>query len=200
MKSGPEFITELSKDDEIKNIPFVFLSRRDEPDVVTNALELGAEDYLTKPVKVDVFCAKIKKMLARLKAERKVGPSQPVGVSGSLSEMSLPDIIQILGAGRKTGKIVLKNNGQTAEIFMEEGRVVNALFEGLKGEEAFYKILYWNGGTFMVDPSAQITERLISMSNDSLMLEGYRRMDEEMAAKGGGTPDQDISMDGGDFM
>jgi len=199
VKSGQEFVSELTKDAETKNIPFVFLSRRDEPDVVTSALELGAEDYLTKPVKVDVFCAKIKKMLARLKAERKVAPSQPVGVSGSLSEMSLPDIIQILGAGRKTGKIILKNNGQSAEILMEDGRIVNAFIDKLKGEDAFYKILWWNEGTFTVDPTVQITERLINMSNDSLMLEGYRRMDEEMAQKGGGG-DQDISMDGGDFM
>jgi len=199
VKSGQEFVSELIKDEETKHIPFVFLSRRDDPDVVTSALELGAEDYLTKPVKVDVFCAKIKKMLARLKAERKVAPSQPVGVSGSLSEMSLPDIIQILGAGRKTGKIILKNNGQTAEILMEDGRIVNAYIDELKGEDAFYKILWWNGGTFTVDPTVQITERLINMSNDSLMLEGYRRMDEEMAQKGGGG-DQDISMDGGDFM
>jgi len=197
-KSGPEFISELTKDDETKNIPFVFLSRRDEPDVVTSALELGAEDYLTKPVKVDVFCAKIKKMLARLKAEKKVAPSQPVGVSGSLSEMSLPDIIQILGAGRKTGKIILKNNGQTAEILMEEGRIVNAFIDELKGEEAFYKILFWSGGTFTVDPTVQITERLINMSNDSLMLEGFRRMDEKLAQKG--EAQGDISMDGGDFM
>ena len=198
-KSGPEFIAELTKDEDTKNIPFVFLSRRDEPEVVTSALELGAEDYMTKPVKVDVFCAKIKKMLERLKAEKKVAP-QPVGVSGSLSEMGLPDIIQILGAGRKTGKIILKNNDLGAELFMEDGRIVNAIINDLKGEEAFYKILFWNEGNFTIDPTVKITERLINVSNDSLMLEGYRRMDEEIAAKGGEVPNQDISMDGGDML
>lgn len=197
-KSGTDFVAELTGNEETKNIPFIFLSRRDEPEVVTAALELGAEDYMTKPVKVDVFCTKIKKMLERLRAEKKVAPSQPVGVSGSLSEMGLPDIIQILGVGRKTGKIILKSNGQGAEIFMEDGRIVNAIINDLKGEEAFYKILYWNEGSFSIDPSVQITERLINMNNDSLMLEGYRRMDEEIEAKGGKIPDQDLSMDGGD--
>ncbi len=197
-KGGLEFIADLTKDDEIKGIPFMFLSRRDEPGVVTKALSLGAEDYITKPVKVDVFCAKINTMLSRLKAEKKVAVAQPVGVAGSLSEMSLPDIIQILGVGRKTGKIVLKNGDQSAEIHMEEGRIVNALIDNLKGEDAFYKILYWNEGAFNIDPNIAITDRLINISNDSLMLEGYRRMDE--AAHGKEAGDQDITMDGSEFM
>jgi len=197
-KGGFDFISELTKEEAIKGIPFVFLSRRDEPRVVTQALSLGAEDYITKPVKVDVFCAKINTMLSRLKAEKKVAVAQPVGVAGSLSEMSLPDIIQILGAGRKTGKIILKSGDQSAEIHMEEGRIVNALIDNLKGEEAFYKILYWSEGTFTIDPNIVITDRLINLSNDSLMLEGYRRMDEALHGKE--TGDQDITMDGGDFV
>jgi hypothetical protein len=112
--------------------------------------------------------------------------------------MSLPDIIQILGVGRKTGKIVLKNGGQSAEIHMEEGRIVNALIDNLKGEDAFYKIIYWNEGAFNIDPNIAITDRLINISNDSLLLEGYRRMDE--AAHGKGAGDQDITMDGSEFM
>jgi len=197
-KTGLEFISEMTKMEEIGSTPFVFLSRRDDPRIVTQALSLGAEDYISKPVKVDVFCAKINTMLSRLKAEKKVAVAQPTGVSGSLSEMSLPDIIQILGAGHKTGKIILKNKDQSAEIHMEDGRIVNALIDNLKGEEAFYKILYWNEGNFTIDPNIVITERLINLSNDSLMLEGYRRMDEALHGKE--TPDQDINMDGGEFV
>jgi len=195
-KTGLEFISELQKEEkEGKAIPFVFLSRRDEPEIVTKSLDLGAEDYITKPIKVDVFCAKVKTMLNRLKAERKVA-QKPVGVSGSLSEMSLADIIQILSAGRKTGKIILRNQEQSAEIHMEDGRVINALIDNLKGEEAFYKILYWSEGTFTIDPNIEISERLINLSTDSLMLEGYRRMDEEQHTKEGG----DITLDGGEFI
>ena len=81
---------------------------------------------------------------------------------------------------------------------MEEGRIVNASTENLKGEEAFYKILYWNEGIFTIDPNISINERLISLGNDSLMLEGYRRMDEALHGTAAG--DQDITMDGGEFV
>ena len=197
-KSGLEFISELKEDEKTRSIPFIFLSRKDDPSVVTKALDLGAEDYITKPIKVDVFCAKIKTMLARLKEEKKVAVPQPVGVTGSLSEMSLPDIVQILGAGRKTARVTLENNGKTAYIYLEDGRVVNAEIDDLKGEEAFYKILWWNEGTFTIDPNVEITERLINMSNDSLMLEGFRRMDEELKEKG--ELDEDLTLDGEDFI
>jgi len=50
----------------------------------------------------------------------------------------------------------------------------------------------------MVDPNIAITERPISLNNDSLLLEGYRRMDEAAHGKEGG--DQDITMDGSEFV
>jgi hypothetical protein len=81
---------------------------------------------------------------------------------------------------------------------MEDGQVVNASVDDLKGEEAFYQILYWNEGTFTIDPTAEISERPITVSYESLMLEGYRRMDE--AVKEGGGSDDEIQLDGSDFI
>ena len=50
-------------------------------------------------------------------------------------------------------------------------------------------------GTFSIDPSQKDFERLINLSIDSLMLEGFRRMDED--GRGGGYED-DIELDGTD--
>ncbi|OGP59151.1 MAG: hypothetical protein A2V67_07580 [Deltaproteobacteria bacterium RBG_13_61_14] len=197
-KDGFAFVAELQADEKTREIPVVFVSRHDDTKSVMRGLDLGAEDYITKPVKVDVLCAKVGTMMTRLKAEKKV-PAPAAGVTGSLTEMSLPDIIQILGAGRKTGLVTLTDNGRQAQIFLEEGRIVNAKMDDLKGEEAFYKILFWNQGTFSIDPTVEISERLISMSNDSLMLEGFRRMDEAARGEAGGDKG-DITLDGSDFF
>lgn len=193
--SGFDMIEKLKADPETKDIHFVFLSKNDSSEAVTQGLQLGAEDYMTKPVKLDILGAKINTMMSRLKAEKKTAPAAS-GVTGSLSEMALPDIVQILGAGRKTGWINLEDNGKTAHIEMEEGTVANAIIDDLKGEDAFYKILYWTKGTFSIDPTGTVTERLINMSNDSLMLEGFRRMDEGVH----GASEEDIALDGSDFF
>ncbi len=194
--SGFDMIEKLQSDSATRDIPFIFLSKKDDAASVNKGFQLGAMDYITKPIKVDILGAKINTMMSRLSAQKKSTASTSGGVSGTLSEMGLPDIVQILSAGRKTGRITLENNGETCYIDMENGQVVNASVDDLKGEEAFYKILYWNEGSFSIDPSVEITERLITLTSESLMLEGFRRMDEEMDGKGG----DDIQLDGSDFF
>ena len=49
------------------------------------------------------------------------------GVSGSLREMGLPDIVQVLFHGRKTGKLNVKRAGKLGEIHFLEGAIANAV-------------------------------------------------------------------------
>ena len=91
----------------------------------------------------------------------------------------------------------MENSGESCTIDIEDGNVVNASVDDLKGEEAFYQILYWTKGNFSIDPSAEVKEKPITMSYESLMLEGFRRMDEASEAGGG---EDDIALDGSDFF
>jgi DNA-binding response OmpR family regulator len=55
----------LKRDPDLSRVPFVMLTgRQEEIDVVT-ALELGADEYLTKPIRVRELMSRIKKMLNR---------------------------------------------------------------------------------------------------------------------------------------
>jgi CheY-like chemotaxis protein len=193
-QSGFDMIQKIRQDPETDDIPFIFLSKSDDSNNVNRGFHLGAEDYLIKPVKVEVLGAKINSMMSRLKAKRKAAPAA-AGVTGQLSEMGTPDIIQILGAGRKTGRISLEGPDQSASIFMVEGQVTNAFIDDLKGEEAFYQILRMTEGSFSIDPNAEPPERLINQSIDSLMLEGFRRLDEDGLVA---PAEDDIQLDGTD--
>ncbi len=56
----------IKRDPDLNRIPFVMLTgRQEEIDVVT-ALELGADEYLIKPIRVRELVSRIKKMLTRL--------------------------------------------------------------------------------------------------------------------------------------
>lgn len=54
-----------------KNIPVVFLTAKDDEDDIVNGLELGAEDYITKPFSSKELLARIKKILLK-KAKNKI--------------------------------------------------------------------------------------------------------------------------------
>jgi hypothetical protein len=48
------------------------------------------------------------------------------GLTGSLKTMSLPDLLQWAGAGRKTGTLVLRNDSLQKQIYFQEGAIVGS--------------------------------------------------------------------------
>ena len=154
-------------------VPVIVLARRSDGASVDRGFELGAADYVVKPVAPDVLVAKARQILSRA-AE----PASGRGVSGSLTEMSLPDVVQILSNGRKTGRLLLRSAGKSGEISFGEGAIWDARFGELSGEDAFYALVTLTTGDFRLDPEHVPKERKIQHSTESLLLEGMRRLDE----------------------
>ena len=55
---------------------------------------------------------------------------------GSLKELPLPDIIQLVSVSGKTGKFTLTRDGDRGFIFLKNGQMVHAVVGDLIGEEA----------------------------------------------------------------
>lgn len=156
-------------------LPWLVLTRRQARDDARQSFELGVIDYVLKPAITEVLVAKLKKAVER-RSPSSSGPA--VGVSGSLAEMSLPDLVQILWHGRKSGALRLRRGAESGEVHFAEGMVVNAMWGKLRGEEAFYGMLRISDGEFAFDPNYKAEEVLIQASPESLLLEGMRRLDE----------------------
>jgi response regulator RpfG family c-di-GMP phosphodiesterase len=154
-------------------LPFVFLSHKADSETVQRGFELGADDFITKPASPEVVALKINRVLQGPGRKRKHG-----GVSGSLTEMSLPDVVQILFHGRKSGKLAISSEGKRGEIHFCDGQIYDASFGDELKEEAFYEMLLLTGGDFELDPNFKPTERKIELGPESLLLEGMRRLDE----------------------
>jgi response regulator RpfG family c-di-GMP phosphodiesterase len=154
-------------------LPWLVHTRRKGRDDAQQSFELGVIDYVIKPAVTEVLVAKLKKAV-----EKRIAPTPAHGVSGSLAEMSLPDLVQILWHGRKTGALRLRRGDDAGEVHFSEGMVVNAMWGKLRGEEAFYAMLRISDGEFALDPNFRSEEVLITQSPESLLLEGMRRLDE----------------------
>ncbi len=97
---------------------------------------------------------------------------------GSLKELPLPDIIQLVSVGGKTGRFTLTREGEEGVIFLRNGNIVHAHVGDLAGEEAVYALAIWNDGEFVFAPSEETGEQTIKRSNTNLLMEAARRSDE----------------------
>lgn len=100
------------------------------------------------------------------------------GFVGAVSGMSLADIIQVKGGNRYSGCLIVEQKGNTGVIFFRDGDIVHAEQGRLNGEEAFYAVMGWIGGTFRSEPKVSTTSRTINQPIGFLILEALRRMDE----------------------
>jgi response regulator RpfG family c-di-GMP phosphodiesterase len=153
-------------------LPWIFLTGRAGGSDAARAFESGVADYVTKPVSADLLIAKIKQIIER-EASGRAG-----GVTGSLSEMGLPELIQVLTQGRKTGALKIRGAHDAGELHFVQGNVYNGLYANSRGAEAVYSMLGLKEGTFMFDPNFEAPQRLITESPEALLLEGMRRSDE----------------------
>ena len=97
---------------------------------------------------------------------------------GSLAELHLPDIIQLISVSGKTGVFHLSDGHLKGQIYLHEGKIVHAELDDTYGEEAVYALAIWSQGEFRFEPGTPTDHRTISKSNTNLLMEAARRLDE----------------------
>jgi CheY-like chemotaxis protein len=178
---GYELVRRMKDKPEHAHIPVVFLTSQKSIEDKIRGLELGVEDYLTKPIFVRELIARVNLLLAR-RTQEKMATAMPMSrrtrLSGSLEDMGVVDLLQTFEISRKTGVGKIGNGRKEARIYFRDGKVVDAELGRLRGEEAVYRALIWTTGTFEVDFCPIDREDIIPTSTQGLLMEGMRRVDE----------------------
>lgn len=178
---GYELVRRMKDRPEHAHIPVVFLTSQKSIEDKIRGLELGVEDYLTKPIFVRELIARVNLLLARRTQER-MATAMPMSrrtrLSGSLEDMGVVDLLQTFEISRKTGVGKIGNGRREARIYFRDGKVVDAELGRLRGEEAVYRALIWNSGHFEVEFCPIDREDIIPTSTQGLLMEGMRRVDE----------------------
>lgn len=176
---GFELCRQLKQDPKLATIPFIFLTGQKSIDFKIKGLELGVDDYLTKPIYIKEILTRIK-ILFDKKEKEILEKRDPRGnFSGTLADMGVVDLIQTIEIGRKTGVIHFSHpHNKTGTIYFKNGKVIDAELGSLHGEAAVYRLIVWNDGTFEIDFSAHDHTDAIALSTQGLLMEGMRRLDE----------------------
>jgi DNA-binding response OmpR family regulator len=168
-------LLERMRESSHAQVPLMFVTSERAQSSVNRGLELGAADYVVKPASAAVVAAKAGRMIANSRAKKPGGR----GVSGSLQEMALPDLIQIIASGRKSGILKVSGAASQGELMFQGGSIHDARFGELAGAEAVYGILRLTEGDFTLEPETTPVEDVIGIPTHHLLLEAMRRLDEE---------------------
>ncbi|MCP3103775.1 response regulator [Myxococcus sp. K15C18031901] len=175
---GFELCKALKSDERFKFIPFVFLTSQKSVEFKVRGLELGGDDYLTKPIYIKEIVTRVKMILQKAEKERiEKRETTKGGFGGSLADMGVVDLVQTFEIGRKTGVISIQGE-RTGTVYFKEGRVIDAELGRLKGENAFYRLLNTFEGQFDVQFTSLDRPERIEISTQGLLMEGMRRLDE----------------------
>ncbi|UQA56460.1 response regulator [Polyangium aurulentum] len=182
---GYALVRRLKERSEWASIPVVFLTSQKSIEDKIRGLELGVEDYLTKPIFVRELIARVNLLLARrtregiaTKQQHQTGRDDRTRFSGRVADMGVVDLLQTFEVSRKSGICHIRNAGQEAHVFFRDGKVVDATLGRLVGEEAVYRALLWNDGSFEVEFCRVDNTDVIGTSTQGLLMEGMRRVDE----------------------
>lgn len=99
-------------------------------------------------------------------------------LSGNLGDFGLPDIVQLVAFGRKTGALQVEDGRGGASLYFEDGNVVHAEHRGEEGERAAYSLLGIQDGHFRFQSEIAAPGRTLSMDPTNLILEAARQLDE----------------------
>jgi DNA-binding response OmpR family regulator len=177
---GFELCRSLKADSELAAIPMVFLTGQNAIEHKIRGLELGVDEYLTKPIYIKEILTRIRILLQkkeRAGIEAKRDPN--TRFSGSLADMGVVDIIQTIEVSRKSGLVHFSaEEGRQATIYFRSGKVIDAEAGHLQGEEAVYRLLTWSEGEFELLFRTVRRKESILVSTQALLMEGMRRLDE----------------------
>ncbi len=161
-------------------IPFIFLTAEAAIENKIRGLELGVDDYLTKPIYIKEIVTRINILLQKRQRvrfeERRDGRTR---FAGRVADMPVVDVIQTIEISRKSGVIqFVGDRGRQAAIYFRDGRVIDAEAGALQGEDAVYRLLTWSEGEFEVVFRTVRRREAIATSSQGLLMEGMRRLDE----------------------
>ena len=162
---------EVLRDNPRTGAAHAFVMGRGDP-ARLSALDARAEPLL-KPFNAEEVAARVDEVL-----RARLGPKREPMLHGDLEQVAMFDLFQVFAANRRTGCLRIEGALATGEVFVSDGRIVDAVYGGATGEKALYRMLAVARGRFVFAPGVEPEVTRIDLPTDHLLMEGARRNDE----------------------
>ena len=193
---GFQVAERLKQDPATADIPLVFVSALGTASHKVRGLDLGAEDYLSKPIDPEEIKARVRSILRRTRRTAPpaapetaaVPPAPAAGQAtvGQLHAMPLPTLIRWMELERRDARLVLRRGDEEGSLIFRGGQIRQAGQGTRRSEAAVYQLLSWQEGSFNLLPGLEgvaTPEGEVQTSNEELLREGARRLEEAPALR-----------------
>lgn len=102
-----------------------------------------------------------------------------MAIEGNLKDMSLVDIVQLNCRSKAEARVALRRDERTGAIYFANGQVVHAEHGSDRGKEAFYQLMQWREGDFVIERDVSSPQQSIQIPWTGLLMQTLQRIDEE---------------------
>lgn len=141
---GFQTIEILRNNPQTSEVPVLFLTSLDRQYLKVKGLDLGADDYITKPFNGTELIARIKGILRR----KEHNPTQQSALSGDIREIGFGDLLQNISQSGKDGKIEFSD--MDGELTVSGDIILSARQGKHGGMEALLRLILLEHGHFTV--------------------------------------------------
>lgn len=134
-------------------------------------------EYITRPLSIEQLTLSIRNLL--LETAPAVVAEEVRGLTGTLEDFNLIDIIQILSLGLKTAKVEITHGRETGMLFLLRGKIVYASAGSLRGPDAFFELIRWKKGFFYIMHGHSIDEVNVTVDTMHLLMDACSTMEEK---------------------
>lgn len=165
---------------DTKNVPIVFLTTLGSEQDRIRGYEAGVDDYISKPFIDEELVARVRRVVARARAEHGLREHDEYGMSGDLRQVSVASLLAFAEAERRSGLVTLHGPRGEASVGLHQGVVISVdLPEGNEAPlfERLIEIIDWDVGRFDLS-EGELVDRGEAVIVQQALLEHARRKDE----------------------
>ena len=158
-------------------LPIILTSA--DPSLAARALEAGADEFLRKPILLRELVRRAQSLLEARELRQGAATDS---IRGSVRDLGLVDALQALAVAKTSAVVSCEAHGRAARLWVRDGQLVDAELGPLLGEPAFFRLMTWESGSFVVAPQAVDRDPRIEGGTEAALVEAMRRTEELAAA------------------
>lgn len=162
--SGFELLTWLVSNRP--EIPIFTMTAYPDAESVDRLDELGAIECFTKPLDITAVLQRVSVALTE-------------GVGGHVRNIGLAAFLQLVEMERKTCVLTVESEGRSGLLHLDDGVLVDARTEGLRGDAAALEIAAWPSPAITIRVARGVKRRTVERPLAFILLEAMRKHDEK---------------------